>query len=222
MSEPKYINPDSDGKFYTVKDMARTNCNDCKGCHACCTDMGDSILLDPYDLWQFATKESMFFAEMMQDGKIALTQENFMLVPYLCMNEQKNTCCFLNEEGRCSVHASRPGICRLFPLGRDFQRGELSYILLQKLCPANKSKIRIEKWIGIVRVNEYQEFLLKWHKFRMTMQQYLKEASSMEQKQMNLYLIKQFYACNYAMQSELEFFDSISDKINKIYEAFGM
>ena len=30
---------------------------------------------------------------------------------------------FLNEQGRCSIHDSRPGFCRLFPLGRFYENG---------------------------------------------------------------------------------------------------
>ena len=40
----------SDGKLYDANDMVKTDCQDCKGCFDCCTGMGDSVLLDPYDV----------------------------------------------------------------------------------------------------------------------------------------------------------------------------
>ena len=42
----------SDGKLYTANDMVRIECQECKGCSSCCHDMGESIILDPYDLYQ--------------------------------------------------------------------------------------------------------------------------------------------------------------------------
>lgn len=49
----RYIDFDkeTDGKRYSGKDMARLGCNDCNGCHKCCTGMGTSIVLDPYDIY---------------------------------------------------------------------------------------------------------------------------------------------------------------------------
>ena len=38
-------------KLLTSRDMAKISCPSCSGCGACCRDMGDSIHLDPYDLY---------------------------------------------------------------------------------------------------------------------------------------------------------------------------
>ena len=40
----------SDGKLYDANDMVKADCQDCKGCCDCCKGMGDSVLLDPYDV----------------------------------------------------------------------------------------------------------------------------------------------------------------------------
>ena len=40
----------SDGRLYDKNDMVRAGCGGCKGCSACCHGMGESIILDPYDL----------------------------------------------------------------------------------------------------------------------------------------------------------------------------
>ena len=45
------------------------------------------------------------------------------------MNNEKEACYFLNEEGRCSIHSFRPGICRLFPLGRFYEEEGFRYFL---------------------------------------------------------------------------------------------
>lgn len=46
------LNEISDGRLYSSGDMVKVDCHDCEGCSACCQGMGDSILLDPMDLWR--------------------------------------------------------------------------------------------------------------------------------------------------------------------------
>ena len=216
----RYINPDSDGKFYELHEMARTNCQDCKGCSACCRDMGDSIRLDPFDIWQMTRGLHETFGQLMESGKIAMTAENGFLIPYLRMSPGRLACPFLNEEGRCSIHSFRPGICRLFPMGRDFSQDRLVYICLDKLCPAVKSKIKVEKWIGIAESRQYHEYIQQWHTFRRNMQKMLAEAEAEEARKLNLYIIGQFYGCEYFEQEK--FFPSFYKKVQTIYRAFGM
>ena len=45
------MNEISDGKLYDINDMVKADCNDCKGCSACCQGMGQSIMLDPLDIY---------------------------------------------------------------------------------------------------------------------------------------------------------------------------
>ena len=42
----------SDGKLYDSNDMVKADCHDCEGCCDCCQGMGDSVLLDPYDVYR--------------------------------------------------------------------------------------------------------------------------------------------------------------------------
>ena len=50
------INEVSDGKLYEVNDMVKAGCDGCKNCHACCEDMGGSIVLDPLDIFNMTKK----------------------------------------------------------------------------------------------------------------------------------------------------------------------
>ena len=44
----------SDGRLYEANDMVKADCQDCKGCFDCCTGMGDSVVLDPLDVWRLS------------------------------------------------------------------------------------------------------------------------------------------------------------------------
>ena len=54
------LNEISDGRLYSSGDMVKVDCHDCEGCSACCQGMGNSIILDPMDLWrlQLGKKEN--------------------------------------------------------------------------------------------------------------------------------------------------------------------
>lgn len=49
------LNEISDGRLYTANDMVKADCMGCQGCSSCCQGMGDSIVLDPYDMYRLYT-----------------------------------------------------------------------------------------------------------------------------------------------------------------------
>ena len=153
----------TDGKLYRSSDMARLGCNDCEGCSDCCRGMGNSVVLDPYDVWRLERGLGIPFAAMI--GKqVMLSVVDGLILPSLNM-ESTGACPFLNEAGRCSIHSFRPGICRLFPLGRYYHDGGFSYVLMTGECrKENRSKVKIEKWLGEPDVTSYEQFVLKWKK----------------------------------------------------------
>lgn len=118
----------SDGKLYTANDMVKADCFDCQGCSACCHGMGTSIVLDPMDIWRLQRGIGLDFAALMEKY-IELNVVDGMILPNLKLAGQTEACAFLNAEGRCSVHEFRPGICRLFPLGRYYEEEGFKYFL---------------------------------------------------------------------------------------------
>ena len=158
----------SDGKLYDRNDMVKVGCHDCVGCSSCCKNMGQSILLDPYDIWQLTTNLKKSFEELLV-ASIELHMEEGLILPNLRMVQlaaasDEEGCSFLDKDGRCSIHTFRPGICRLFPLGRNYEPNRLQYFLLKDACPVQgKSKLKVEKWLGIPNSKAYQEYLIRWH-----------------------------------------------------------
>ena len=113
----------SDGRLYGKNDMVRACTGDCRGCSACCGGMGNSVILDPLDIYRLTVGLGLTFEELMAD-KIELNVVDGVILPNLKMSTGNETCAFLDEAGRCSIHAQRPGICRLFPLGRYYMPEE--------------------------------------------------------------------------------------------------
>lgn len=71
----------TDGKLYIENDMARIGCNDCEGCSKCCHNMGESIVLDPYDIYQFA-KVGITMEELMSKA-VELNVADGVILPNL-------------------------------------------------------------------------------------------------------------------------------------------
>ena len=90
-------------KLYTAGDMAKIGCDGCKGCSSCCEGMDDTVVLNPYDVYELTKNLNCSFEQMLNE-KVELHI----------------------EEGRCEIHPFRPGLCRLFPLGRNYEsEGEM-------------------------------------------------------------------------------------------------
>lgn len=187
-------------KFYTLNDLVRADCHDCTGCSLCCRDMGDSIYLDPYDVYQMQQSGGFTIAELLAKGIAALTVWKGLILPCLQMDANTKACAFLCE-GRCKIHDYRPGICRLFPLGRNFSEGEMTYFLLDGACgKRGRSKIKVSKWLGVQPAEVYHSFVLAWHDCRQEVLAVLTGADEQQAKQINMDFLKQFYLTPYHME----------------------
>lgn len=183
----------TDGKLYRSSDMAKLGCNDCAGCSACCKGMGNSVVLDPYDVWRMEKGLGISFAQMI-GRQVMLSVVDGLILPSLNM-ESSGKCPFLNEEERCSIHAFRPGICRLFPLGRYYHDGGFSYVLMTGECKIeNRSKVKIEKWLGEPNLKAYEQYVMQWKEILENARAQLKEISDLEeQKKISMKLLQTYY-----------------------------
>ncbi len=203
----------SDGNLYGPNDMVKADCGDCKGCSACCHDMGDSIVLDPYDIYRLTTGLSLSFEALLND-KIELNVFDGMILPHLKMGGIESACNFLNPEGRCSVHAYRPSICRLFPLGRIYTDGSFQYFLQTHECRhENRTKVKVKKWIDTPDLKQNDGFILAWHDFVCEIQSKMMEAADDTLfKKVNMFLLQMFYMEPYHTE---DFYTQFNERLAK-------
>jgi Fe-S-cluster containining protein len=159
----------SDGRFYRASDLVKIGTGGCRNCHDCCS-MGPVILLDPYDVYELERGLKEPFSQAL-DRTAELILSDGLILPALKMQtdaagREKMLCPWLDGDGRCVIHAFRPGICRLYPLGRNWENGDFSYILQVGECThCDGSKVKIKKWLGIPDLGSYEEFCRLWHSF---------------------------------------------------------
>jgi hypothetical protein len=205
------MNEISDGRFYTANDLVKADCGGCQGCSACCHGMGTSITVDPMDIYRLCGGLKKSFSELMVD-KLELNIVDSLILPNLKMAGAKEACVFLNAEGRCSIHAFRPGICRLFPLGRFYENRDFQYFLQVHECPKpNKSKVKVKKWLDTPELKKYEQFIRDWHYYLKDLQKQV-EADPEQIKPVSMELLNRFYVTAY--DSEKDFYEQFYDRLN--------
>ena len=202
----------SDGRFYGLNDMVKADCGGFEGCSACCRGMGSSILLDPLDAARLSIGTDKTFEGMVNE-EIELTMTDGVILPALRLSGEEESCPFLNEKGRCSIHAYRPGICRIFPLGRYYEEDSFRYFLQVHECVRKaRYKIKVKQWIDTPFPARYDRYVCDWHFFIKALGEKMPEFGEKEQSQASMYVLKLFYSKSYGISPEGDFYTDFYDR----------
>ena len=207
----------SDGKLYGPNDMVKADCHGCKGCSQCCHGMGNSIILDPFDAYRLTSGLQKELAELIGTA-LELNVVDGVILPNLRMTGEEEACFFLNEEGRCSIHAHRPGICRLFPLGRYYENGSFKYFLQTGECAETvRSKVKVSKWIDTPDLARNQQFVTKWHYLVNQVEELINQSEDDGfRKNLNMFLLNTFYLTSY--DKERDFYEQFQERLARFRE----
>jgi hypothetical protein len=177
--------------------------------------MGKSIVLDPLDIHRLVVHLNMPFEGLLGD-KVELNIVDGVILPNLKMSaDNNNSCTFLDTNGRCSIHEHRPGICRIFPLGRVYENNDFYYILQVNECPKeNKSKIKVGKWIDTPNLKTNQKFISDWHYFIKNVGKIVLDlGNDAVAKKINMEILQAFYMEKYNTDEDFytQFYKRLSD-----------
>lgn len=108
-------------KFLQIRDSLPLTCS---RTGTCCH--GNQVFLNPWELRRLATEKQMdvrdFSAQFCDWKGIRLKFDG------LPDQRNKKSCNLYIPKIGCSIHEARPLACRLFPLGRQVQAGEVTYL----------------------------------------------------------------------------------------------
>ena len=213
------LNEISDGKLYDIEDMVKADTCGCNGCSDCCKDVGDLVVLTPFDIYEMTTYLNTDFDKLLGD-KILLRENNKITLPYLKMQDENKNCSFLDKNGRCTIHLKRPNICRLFPLGRAYQDNDFKYFLQVDNCPKDELKdVKVSQWINIENYNENKKFILEWYKFIKALTFRLKFVrDEKEIAHINEFLLDNFYR----VKIDNDFYKSFEELLPKVKNKLGI
>lgn len=209
----------SDGRLYDIEDVVKADTCGCDGCSDCCKDVGDLVVLTPFDIYEITNYLNMDFDKLIGD-KIVLRENNKIVLPYLKMQEKNKNCSFLDEKGRCTIHLKRPNICRLFPLGRAYQDNDFKYFLQVDNCPKDELKdVKVSQWINIENYNENKKFILEWYKFIKALTFRLKFVRDEDEiENINQILLDSFYR----VKIDNDFYKSFEELLPKVKNKLGI
>lgn len=209
------LNEISDGKFYELNDMVRADCGNCTGCSMCCEQMSDTIFLDPLDCFHLTQATGLSFDALLDTGKIELELVDGIILPHLKPDSVTAHCPFLNTEKRCSIHPSRPGFCRIFPLGRYYTQRRFCYILQTHECPKKRSKIKVERWIDTPLPAQNQAFIRDWHYFLEDLATALAKTPEATVRRVQLFLLHTFYRTAFSVQEDAAFYAEMKKRLER-------
>lgn len=204
----------SDGRRYRLNDMVKVGCEDCKGCSDCCRDVGNTIVLDPYDIFLLTTGLNLTFEQLLVKH-LDLNVVDGMILPNLKLRENREGCTFLNDEGRCSIHPYRPGFCRMFPLGRVYEDGDFYYILQVNECKKERrTKMKVKKWIDIEDVSRNEGFINQWHFFvKETAADFINHSEE-KVKAITMLILNVFYVTLY--EESRDFYEQFAERMQSV------
>ena len=214
------LNKITDNRLYTRDDIVNISCDGCRGCSDCCKSVGDSIILDPYDIYNLSKALSRSFADIMEDV-IEIRLIDNLILPNILIDEE-NGCKMLDENGRCKVHDLRPGYCRLFPLGRLYdESGDFKYIHQIHECDyPDKGPALISSWIGIDDLETYEAYIRRWHKFLKKLGEYIGGLDDTRKKEHFAWLpVRVFYEPAY--DTSEDFYPQFEKRIGYYEKQFG-
>lgn len=141
----------------------------CDQCGDCCRNRED-ILLTPFDLFRIAGQLGITPGEVVKRYcEVYLgSSSHFPVVRLLPVGEDK-ACPFL-KDNRCSIHANKPTVCALFPLGCAMQYGALKgdqerklfYILQDVDCGLRDQTHTVEEWLGEFDLENSEAWFIEW------------------------------------------------------------
>ncbi len=209
----------SDGRLYRHNDMVKADCHGCKGCHKCCVGMGHSVILDPYDVFRLQQGLGKNLTQLLAEEKVELGVTDGVILPNMRMAGEEERCACLDGDGRCGIHAYRPGVCRLFPLGRIYEDGDFRYFLQTGECGENgrkafqgRSKVKVSRWIDTPDQVRNHDFICKWHYLVSDLEGKLSEADDLEEsKRLNLLMLQIFYMEAY--ESQRDFYEQFEERL---------
>ena len=194
----------SDGKRYGANDMVKVGCDDCRGCSACCRGMGDSIVLDPMDLYRLERKLGKTMEEILTAGYISLRVVDGVILPHLKMTEQSDQCSFLNDEAGAAFTMRCRASAGCFRWDGCMRTERFSYFLQVSECPKeNKTKVKVRRWLDTPELGKYEAFTNEWHYYLKEKQN---EARRTEddalQQQISMGILKLFYLLPYDTKTD--------------------
>ena len=135
---------------------------------------------------------------------------------------QGDHCPFLSAAGRCTIHPFRPGMCRLYPMGRYYpeQGAGFVYILQKDECvERDKTPVLLRDWLGVEDLARYEAYIADWHGFKKRAESAVKGLTDRSRGSVTRYLLQIFFVHPY--DTQMDFYPQYAARMEVCREALG-
>lgn len=169
----------------SIDDIFRFHCTECG---RCCKQRAD-IMLSPYDLNRIARYLGVEIGKVIEDYCVCYIGVSSRLpVVIVKMEGPEQKCPFL-ENGKCKIHAAKPTVCALFPLGRMGNGEDYStrYVLQHVECGTEDEQHTVRKWLAEFGLEESEAWFREWQKTILPLSKRINEiAPSLTENALNM------------------------------------
>lgn len=139
----------------------------CRQCGDCCRNRED-ILLSPYDLSRIARHLSVNPKHVVDRFCHFYIGDSSRLPVVLLKSIGNDKRCPFLLNNRCSIHASKPTVCALFPLGRFANvsegNGRTQFFLQPVSCGAKDEAHTVREWLSSFDLLESETWFQAWQR----------------------------------------------------------
>ena len=140
----------------------------CRKCGFCCDNT--IIYLYPFDIYNICKALNMTTQELHKNNftKFLIDKEG---IPRCILNNRPG--CRFKSRNLCEIYDLRPLRCRLFPVGRYFEKDKVEYLLPSQRCIGFDSKKRqsIQEYLEKQETEQFDELALRWNNFIISIKQ---------------------------------------------------
>jgi len=146
----------------------------CRSCGKCCKNR-DDILLNSRDVYNLATSLKLTHKQAIEQYcEVYIGQDSRLPIVRL-KPKGVNRVCPLLKGTRCSIHASKPSVCALYPIGRisstedapkELGLGnlkEIQYIVLPIRCASLRRKQTVRAWLEAINMPIDDSYFHAWN-----------------------------------------------------------
>lgn len=203
---------------------------DCKMCGKCCIHR-DDILLNPKDIYNMAKELNLTTDELVEKYcETYIGQDSRIPIVRLKPRGSVHRCPLLKDR-KCRVHDAKPGICKLYPLGRllellgktaaDIDMDSIQYIFNKPNCKGSEGSgtHTVREWLESFGIPVVDEFFIKWQRIVMDMGSVFREIErKISEKTMLMLWNAAFVGLYLHYQTELDFMSQFEENAQKFTE----
>ncbi len=188
---------------------------ECRQCGQCCHNR-DDLILTAYDIFRIAKHLDVAPLGIIEKYCESYIGDESRIPVVRAKPKQHDGVCPFLRKGKCSIHAVKPVICAVFPLGRAYTSENEELYFYQKVPCGDKNTHTVREWIREFGIPEEDSIGRMWSESIIWLAQYMQKVKHFKKDTLNLVwnaIFHQLYL-NYDIQRPFE--DQLKENFIKL------